>query len=205
MSFGDGVAIEVSHKFQRKIDKISPKLHYPTDDMLREIPSEIGPQILIPRTLLYGRQRQEEYEERKTLLALKAFEEDPEGFLDKKPIIACLVPQQDQAARLVVIDGHHRHRESGKVKKLDSVSGLKNPLYDKVPCRVFTVAQMAELFNKSGHLLNGVPYTEESLGIQLAMETGEAAKDFERMPMHKQPHSIEGVTTIEQLQAKFAA
>ena len=201
------IEMDVTPRVQRKVDKISKTEHYPSEDLIPELPSNIGPQVWIPRKHIFGIQLPKEYEERKRLLAVKAFEEDPE-FLDKKPIIACLIPEGNGDSRIVIIDGHHRFRESGRLR-IKSGRGEKQ-LYDKVACRVFTPEEMAELLNKTGLLyenVNGskIPYTAELLIEEKNRHVDEALEEFHnRMSETKTPRPLSGITSMQQLQAEYS-
>lgn len=199
-----GIIVDVSHRLQKRIDHLRPsEKHYPTDDVIKEVPEGMGVKISMPRQYLHGRQISHEYTLDKELRVLKAFEEDPTGYLAREPILACLVHSGQEESVLVIIDGHHRFRESGRVQRV-TAAGRKEKVYDQVPTRIFTPSEMADLLNRSGHLLHGFPYTETSLIGSLLLEVADAKQDFAiRMPSRKSPQSLAGVKTLEDLRQRF--
>ena len=206
IGLGDGVEIEVPSKLQRRVKNIQRHIQYPTDDFIENVPRDTHPLIPIPRKHIFGRQRMGEYEEYKRDLAIKAFEEDPRGFLENKPVSLCMVPDVDGGSRLVIIDGHHRFRESGRLKEHDADSGTTRMLYSKVPSQVFTPEETADLLNNSGKRMgDGSLYTAAKVVEEFSIDSAAAEQDFDGMPAYKRPVLIGGVTTVKQLQEKLAA
>ncbi|GEM_PF-3120587 len=199
------IVVEVTSRVQKRVDGLDPnKVHYPTEDVVGEIPDGVGLRIDIPRSSIYGRQIDDEYSQDKSLRVIKALEDDPEGYLRREPILVCLVPKSLDESVLVIVDGHHRFRESGRVIRI-GVSGERQKVYSHVPSIVFTPAEMADLLNKSGHFSGGLPYTEEILTSSLLLEAAEAEQDFaSRMPGSKQQIPLKGVASVQDLPQAFA-
>ncbi|MBP9716840.1 MAG: hypothetical protein KBD51_02750 [Candidatus Levybacteria bacterium] len=193
------IVVNVPSKIQKKVDRLAPSgIHYPTDDVVREVPEGVGLRIDIPRWNIFGRQTGDEYSQGKSLRVIRALEHDPEGYLRKDPILVCLVPKSADESALVIVDGHHRFRESGRVQYV-SREGVRN-VYDRVPSMVFTPDEMADLLNRSGHEANGLPYTGEILTSSLLLEVADAESDFaDRMSERKQPVALRGVSSIADL------
>lgn len=191
------IKIDVSHHLQKRVDKaIATSRHYPTADLLTDEKTAFVPLLNIPREFLYGQQLREEYEKIKSVLVIAELERDSK-YLEKKPILACLVVTN--AARLVVIDGHHRERESGRFRDENN-----RKIYNTLPTRIFTTEEIAQHFNQSGYKLDGKPYTSHSLAQQLLIDSSLVEQEFStRMPLHKRPTPLFGITTISQLVEKF--
>ena len=198
------IVVNVPSGIQRKVDRLAPSgIHYPTDDVVKEVPEGVGLKIDIPRGYIFGRQVRDEYSQSKSLRVIRSLEQDPEGYIRKDPILVCLVPRGGDESALVIVDGHHRFRESGRVQYV-SKEGVRN-VYDKVPSIVFTPDEMADLLNRSGHELHGLPYTGEILTSSLLLEAADAELDFaSKMSDRRQPITLKGVTSITDLSRAFS-
>jgi len=171
----------------------------------QKIPSDIGPKIWIPRWNLFGWQPPKEYTQVKRKLVRKAFSQDP-LFLNKEPALTCLVPYKEDQSRIIVLDGHHRVRESGRIRIKNGKS--EELLYKSVPIRIFSPEEAADLLNRSGRYRLGNngkhPWTKELLIEDLNEDVNIALGLFqEQMPDFKSPQPLIGISSIQQLQQEF--
>lgn len=150
-----------------------------------------GQRLIIPRGLLWGRQREDEYSRKKRKLAEQEYREKGINFLYENPVIVVMLPMGKNGLQLVIIDGHHRVRYA--------------PGFDihDIPCLVFTPRQLVRVFNegKSAHSR----FNKESLENQLSQEVVEAMGSFRALPNSKWPSYLPGVDSIEGLKQRFPA
>jgi hypothetical protein len=192
--------IDLSKHVQQKVEKtINKNERYPVYDLLSKEVLANTPIIKIPRQYFYGRQEEAEYTKRKKIMAISEFEKDS-GYLDKNPVITCLVPAiHDNSSKLIIVDGHHRTRESGRF-----LDHNDKKVYNLIPTRVFSPKEMAEIYNASGLRLHGELYSQNLLNEQLLIEASIVEQQSERkVPQNKQPKPLIGITTIKQLFEKF--
>jgi hypothetical protein len=197
---------KVKAKIKNLTERRTGKALYPDDDIFKEIPSYDVPKAWIPREYLYG--IQSNFFRYKTIGALASFKADPLGFVDKDPPKVCLMPVGENM-RLVVTDGHHRIRESGKVLISDGED--THQFYTRVPCQIYTLDQMVELYNKDSKLVsenNSQMYTAETLQEMLLNAMSETEKFFSdklapRKPYKQQVPLPADIRTIDQVVEQF--
>lgn len=178
----------VKAEIKNLTERRTGRMLYPTEDIFREGLTDEIPKVWIPRAYLYGIQPRGAYFHDKTVRALAAFKDDPFGYVDKEPPKVCLLPV-GETMRLVVADGHHRIRESGKVLITDK-EGTRQ-FYTSIPCLIYSLDQMVQLYNKDPQLVkenNGQLYTAETLQAMLLQAMSEAEKSFSDKLAPQKPH-----------------
>lgn len=155
--------------------------HYPDELRLREILSS-GTPMLIPRLHLFGRQSAESYDQKKRVLAERELKEKGIRFLLAEPIIACALPMPE-GLQIVIIDGHHRTRYSGRF-------GIH-----KIPSLVYSPEQLMPAFN----MLQETYGTADDLVTQLERDTQETLQSFSHLPDAKIPTIVPGCQKPEDL------
>lgn len=157
---------------------------YPDEFRLKEILSS-GQAMYIPRGYLFGRQVAESYDKQKRRLVEANLAHDGIKFLLNNPIIVCALPTQE-GLKMVIIDGHHRTRYSGKFQ------------IAAIPSIVYTPEQLTEAWL----VKFGTQLTTEQLIEQLDRETADTLASFKTLPDEKLPCVVKGVTQIEDLPFK---
>lgn len=153
---------------------------YPDELELRKVLDK-GLPFLIPKEFLFGRQPNDSYSKSKRKWAELEFKRDPD-FMIREPIIVVALPAQN-GLQLVVVDGHHRTRYS-KTRE--------------TPSLVYTPDQLAKAFN----IKNSTNFTTDNLIIRLEQDVSETYHSFGRLPKHKMPHLLIGVTNVNELPFK---
>ncbi len=200
------IHIDVFDYIQDRIERRlrQGELVYPTEDTVKLSEAEgIGPKILVDRRNLYGTQLARENNRRgSTLKVIAEFEKDPD-YLYSNPALVCFEPLVNGSAKLIVVDGHHRIRNSSRVLEVD-VSGHAKPRYPKIPVRVFTFSQYVELLNRSNpdqHLNTGESlYNEKTFKDEVLFRASEAEREMLRFTKNDaMPKPIPNVGSIEEL------
>lgn len=166
-----------------KMSKERTPLEYPDELRLKELLSE-GIPMLIPKHYLFGRQENGSYDRKKRKALELAMQKDGLKFLFKEPIIVCALPNSHaNGLSLVIIDGHHRTRYSGKF-------GVHN-----MPSLVYTPEQITEAMN----IRNNTTFSPQSLTEKLGQEVGEAMASFKTLPDNRQPRIISMISSPNEL------
>lgn len=203
------IQIDVFDYVQERINRRlkQGELVYPTEDTVKLSEAEgIGPKILVDRVHLYGTQLARENNRRgSTLKVIAEFEKDPD-YLYSNPALVCFEPLVNGSAKLMVVDGHHRIRNSARVLEIDG-NGRTKSRYPKIPVRVFTFSQYVELLNKSNpnqHLHTGETlYDERSFKDEVLLRASEAEREMLRFTRPEaMPRPIPDAKSLEQLVEK---
>lgn len=158
-----------------------PGQHYPDELRLRETLSS-GIPVLIPRWHLFGRQTAESYDRKKRILAERELRKKGIQFLLAEPIITCALPVLG-GLQIIIIDGHHRTRYSGRF-------GIH-----KIPSLVYTPEQLMPAFN----MRHKTYETAEDLAAQLDRDAQETLHSFSNLPNDRIPRIIPGYQKPENL------
>lgn len=148
----------------------------------------LGRVLKVPRYALFGRQETREYDRSKTKLVTQRLDKCGLTCLEMNPPVVCALFSPDKT-ELVIIDGHHRVRTSGRYHDMNII-----------PARVATRGELLDFLWE--HKIYQY-YSGEMLERQLRRETIEAIVSFERagMPEIKIPRPIYGVSNMDELSA----
>jgi hypothetical protein len=161
-----------------------PNNIYPDELKLKEILLE-GIPMMIPKEYLFGRQIKDSYDDRKRKSVEIYLKNEGIEFLLKDPIIVCAL-STEKSMQLIIVDGHHRTRYSGKYN------------INAIPSIVYTPNQLIEAFNAK----NGTSHNAESLAHEFERDASSAIYSFRNMPDEKQPKVLINVRDLKDLPFK---
>lgn len=165
-------------------------------EQMKEFMEKWGTPFLVPKGFLFGTQKIDEYDLQKRTAVELRFKKCGIRCLMENPPVVCYLPENDNSASLLIIDGHHRvrylgnHREGGK-------------LISHVPVVIFNVSQMVQILN--GIRLDGEPKIDEQDFIRkLQLDMFLTLESFESiMPADRLPKSIPNVGNVAGLKNLF--
>lgn len=161
-------------------------LLYGEIDLKEEI-GDLGLRLIVPTTYLFGRQRPDEYSDKKRRQIEAVLSSKGIDYLLQNPVIVCALFRND-VLTLAVIDGHHRIRYSAK-------QGIR-----RIPCLITTPETLAPIFNKH----NKEKTTPELLTEQFSTDIHQAINELiSRYPHYKPSIPILGASNLGQLKAQF--
>lgn len=139
--------------------------------------------LIIPAYFVFGRQRMDEYDNKKRQFVERGLKEKGLAYLLDYPALLVALFCRD-LAQLVLIDGHHRTRYAPNC-------GIR-----QIPCCVAPLPVVAEtIFRQSPK------ECEDTLMIQIS----ETLISFNCLPDTKKPKTVQGVANMQQLAAMFEA
>lgn len=154
---------------------------------LKEEIGEMGIRLLVPGGYLFGRQKPEEYSNRKRKQIERIYKDRGPDYLRENPVIVCSLFQGNNLY-LVIVDGHHRVRYA--------------PLHNigEIPCLISTPQHLAGILNKYNQ--NQVDAT--TLAKQFFIDASVAISIItERYPRFHPPTPMVGVRDLDQLRERL--
>lgn len=160
-------------------------LLYQGIDLKREL-EEYGIKLLVPKILLHGTQRREEYDNLKRKQVEYAFATQGVNFLLQNPVIGCVLIDNNLAT-LAVLDGHHRTRYA-------ALYNIKD-----IPILLCQPKDVVNVLNKHEKQISEEEFINEiNRDINLAIHSFSI-----RYPRYSIPKSLLGVSRFEDLSLRF--
>lgn len=142
---------------------------------------EHGVGAIIPVHFIWGIKAPSEYNEHRSLSIRKAVQEQGQQFYLEHPIIAGLIPGENNSV-VFIVNGHHRTREAPRHRIL------------AIPVLVFSLALLADFVEKS------IP----ELKHDVETWTSEAIQEFDHkysrsQKLYRPPQVLPAVTNLDEL------
>lgn len=172
---------------------------YPAGLSNKEVVTQYGATVMIPRKHLFGTQSEHRYtidQEERVSIGLDIYGMD---FLKHLPPVVCALPgEEPNTMQLAIIDGHHRVRTSGRLKD-KGVSGKER---NTIPAVLVSLEQLTHMLNvgKPPEKQHDQDFYQKLIRDQIE-KTVDAFKPT--LPDWKKQKPIKGISSFEDLVRKF--
>lgn len=165
---------------------------YASEEVMKAYTKEHGTRLLVPRRYLYGSQTTEEYDNSKRKRVEGALRTNGIDYLLQNPVVVCsLLDLSNGVTKLVIYNGHHRVRFSGKF-------GINN-----IPSIGLTPEELTEMINIYRIEQNQPDIDEQTVTDRLLFYSAEALNSFDSLSNNKRPLSLSAQYDIRRISTEF--